>query len=234
MPLTLKTSSLSRTSLRLAEAGAKSGCQSCPLGKASLPASCPFHNVGRDPGEILVAQGEVPPAVAFVRAGSVVLSSVLPSGDETYCAVRGPGSLFGLELLGGEAAAYQAWALSPVVLCLLSAGAFRQWLGRPDSPMGAVLLLALGEAERRRRDRAALAGTALVRVARFLVERRQIEGRDAPLSVSRQVLARMLGMRPETLSRAVATLRSRGVLAQKGSLRVLDPKRLAGVAGSAG
>ena len=50
------------------------------------------------------------------------------------------------------------------------------------------------------------------RVARFLVARRRLEKRDRPLRIQHQLLARMLGMRAETLSRALGKLRLRRLL----------------------
>ena len=161
------------------------------------------------------------------------MHAVGPGGDETVCGFRGPGSLLGLELLDNVPADYQAWALTPSIVCALSAPAFAQWIGTLDSPMGAVLRLALREASRRREERVALAGRTVERLARFLLERRRIDGRDVPLEVQHQVLARMLGMRAETLSRAIAALRRKGVLSRGRELTVADPVRLAEVARAA-
>ena len=208
-------------------------CAQCVIGRASLPARCPYHPTQRSAGDVLVRQGEVPAAVVLVKHGSVLVTSVGPAGDETYCAIRGPGSLLGLELLQGKAADYQAWALGATTVCSLSAAAFGQWLGNLDTPMGTVLAISLTEAEQRRGERVALAGRCVTRLARFLLERRRVEGHDAPLAVQHQMLARMLGMRPETLSRAIADLREQGAIGQGHALVVADAALLATAAGDA-
>jgi CRP-like cAMP-binding protein len=205
-------------------------CEGCVLGRASGPAGCPFGRVRRPAGTLLVAQGERPGAVWYVREGTTLLSASSAGGEETLCALRGAGSLIGLEMLAGGESAHDAWTLSPARLCWLDAEGFREWIGPRDSPLGAVLELALGEAAERRRERIALAGRSVTRLARFLVERHAMEGVDTPLDVEHRVLARMLGMRPETLSRALARLRSAGALGPHG-LVVADHKRLEEIAG---
>lgn len=209
----------------------KPECSVCVLGRASLPDLCPFREVKRAAGTVLLDQGVVPETVWYIKEGTVLLSSVSTGGEETVCALRGKGHLIGLETLRGAPAEHQAWALSDVVVCGLGANQFNGWVGDLGSPMGAVLRLALADGALRRDERVALVGRSVVRLARFLLERRRVEGTDAPLPVQLQVLARMLGMRAETLSRALAQLRTAGALAAGRAVRVADPAALARVAG---
>jgi CRP-like cAMP-binding protein len=199
-----------------------SNCASCTLGAASQFGSCPFHDLERPAGTILLRQGEVPQCVWFIRRGTVLLSSTTESGDETQCALRGPGAVVGLEALAARPTRAEAWALSDVALCRLDADSFRAWVGEADTPAGAVARLAIEEGDRRGHERVALAGVAPVRVARFLLERLRMEGRDTPLPVEQQVLARMLGMKPETMSRALARLRGMGAIAPGRGVRIAD------------
>ncbi len=205
-------------------------CAACSLGRASNPGPCPFHDVHRPAGTILLQQGEPPACVWFVRHGTVLITSVSESGDETFCALRGPGSMLGMEALRGRPTDYEAWALSDVVMCRLDTANFRSWVGDRGTPMGAMLEIALDEAAQRHDERLALAGRSVTRVARFLLERRRIEGCDQPLHVEKQVLARMLGMRAETLSRALHRLRQGGAIADERHVRVVDPDALAQLA----
>ncbi len=206
-------------------------CAVCPLGGASKPEPCPFHDQAKPAGTLILRQGEVPDRAWYVKQGTVLLSSVSTTGEETFCALRGPNSLLGLELLRDRPSGFEAWALSDVVLCRLDADSFRTWVGDRSTPMGTVMDLLLDEALRRRDERTALTGRSLQRVARFLLERRRLEGCDQPLHVEQQVLARMLGIRAETMSRALAELRRRGALAEGRVVTVVDAAELARAAG---
>jgi CRP-like cAMP-binding protein len=204
------------------------GCSDCALGRA---APCPFHETRLAAGSVLVAQGEKPDRVWFVRRGTVLVSTVSGTGEETQCALRGPGSLVGLEALRDEPAGYQAWTLSEAVMCGLSSERFRAWVGPRDNPLGVVLDLALDEAAERGEERIALAGRTVERVARFLVARRRMEKRERPLRIQHQLLARMLGMRAETLSRALGKLREAGAIEDGVDVRIADFDRLVQLAG---
>ena len=205
-------------------------CKACRLGCASLQDRCPFHEVSRPPGTALMVQGERPERAWYVKRGTVIVTSVDAGGDETLCSLRGPGSLIGLELLRDEPARCHAWALTPVVLCGLDAESFKGWLGPQQGPMGAVLGFALDEAAQRQKERIALSGRAVTRVARFLAAQHQVEP-GARLTLQHRTLARMLGMRAETLSRALARLRAAGAIEPGTGVRIADAARLEEIAG---
>ncbi len=205
-------------------------CQACRLGVASLPDACPFHEVRRAAGNVLVHQDERPSQVWYLRRGQVVLGSISESGVDQSSAVRGPDTLLGFEALLGESIPYRITALTDVTLCVIDARAFSDWVGSLDSPMGSVLTLALREASRRATERQALEGTAVRRVARFLLDRQKRNGNGA--LTPHHVLARVLGMRPETLSRALRELRRAGAIAPGRGVRVADSLRLEQLAGA--
>jgi len=198
-------------------------CASCKLGCVSK-GECPFHEVKMKEGEFLLHQGEKPRSVWYIKEGQVAVSSVDASGEETSCAVRTKGALLGIEALTESQSAYQARALTPVVACELASDALDEWVGFRDTPMGAVLELAIGEAQQRVVERRGLAGSAVSRLARFLLER--LEKEENRVRMPQQVLANVLGMRPETLSRAIGKLRTAGAIAPGRGLVVLDAKQL--------
>jgi CRP-like cAMP-binding protein len=204
-------------------------CDVCALGRASKPGPCPFHDLTRRAGSLLAAQGDVPTHVWYLRRGTVLLTATSAAGDETFCALRGPETLIGLEMLRGTPSAYDAWALSDVEGCRLDADSFTHWIGNRGTPMGAILEFSLAEGSRWQRERIALAGRAVARVARFLAERRALD--DRPLAVEHRLLARMLGMRAETLSRALGRLRDEGVLEPGREIAIADVEALARIAG---
>ena len=183
-------------------------CDGCPLGRASLPDPCPFRERVVPKRTILVRQGLVPLSVTRVKSGAVLETSVGPAGEDVACATRGEGALLGLEALTGTPSSYQAAAQERSTVCTASAGAFRHWVGDLGSRAGTLLELVLGETRRREEERVTSSGSATSRVARYVLDRERTGG--APVTFA--VIARMLRMRPETLSRAVAALRDEGVL----------------------
>ena len=202
-------------------------CAECRLGVVSAPAACRFQEVKRRAGALLIEQDELPERVHFVRAGHVILSSVRPDGSEQACAIRGRGTLLGLELLARRPTQYQAWALTPVTACVIDGEALRRWLGTLDSPLGAMLEASLRETARRVSERRAVAGTAVQRLARFLLDRTSTAGTAAPLDVPLRLLAGTLRMRPETLSRAIRALRAAGAIAPGRRIAIGDRAQLA-------
>lgn len=164
----------------------------------------------------------MPQTVWYLRRGRAVFGSLTESGTLGACGVRGSESLLGLESLLGESMPHSVWALTDVVLCSIDVTAFKAWMGRLGSPMGAVLELALRESGRRAADRQALEGTAVQRIARFLLTSHQASGPDDPLDVQQRVVARVLGMRPETFSRALARLRDGRAVARGRSVRIAN------------
>jgi CRP-like cAMP-binding protein len=134
--------------------------------------------------------------------------------------------MLGLECVLGRAMPYEVRALTDVVLCSIDIEAFKNWIGPLDSPLGSVLRLSLEEAIRRAGERHAVEGTALRRVARFLTQTTQGMNDGQPPDFPLGVLANVLAMRPETLSRALADLRAAGALAHGRSVRVVDHEKL--------
>ncbi|MCC6644351.1 MAG: Crp/Fnr family transcriptional regulator [Polyangiaceae bacterium] len=201
-------------------------CDDCPLGRASLPEPCPFRERVVQKGAVLVRQGLVPLSVTRVKSGAVLVAAVGPAGEDVGCATRGEGAMLGLEALTGATSSYQASAQQRTTVCTASAGAFRTWVGDLGSRAGTLLDLVLRETRRREEERVTSSGSATSRVARYLLDREQNGG----ARVTFAVIARMLRMRPETLSRAIAQLREDGVVSRGKALEILDRPRLVGIA----
>jgi CRP-like cAMP-binding protein len=151
---------------------------------------------------------------------------------DASCAVRGPETLLGIEVLLGQPVPYQVWSLTDVVLCAIDAAQFRAWTGSLNTPIGAVLDMTLREASRRVADRQALEGTAVQRIARFLVASHEAGSPDDPLDLQQRIIARVLSMRPETLSRAMAKLREDDALEPGRNVRIKDLDALRRLAAS--
>lgn len=201
-------------------------CASCPLNAGTR---CPLVHRKVKAGTTLWRQGDVPSEVVFVKEGLYSLSSTEPSGTESLTSVRGPRALLGTESLRGEATTATAEAITDGSVCVGEPSTLKAWMG-PPSPAATMLSLVLDELSRQSRDLALRTGPALARVARFIVASAPLieGGRRAPFS--KQHVARLLGMRAETLSRCLRQLEDDGLITSGRSVVVKDEPRLQAVA----
>ncbi|MCU0697876.1 MAG: Crp/Fnr family transcriptional regulator [Myxococcaceae bacterium] len=201
-------------------------CSECVVQGAGR---CPFTTRTVQAGERLWMQGDVPREVLFVKDGLVSLSTTEPTGEESLSAVRGPRSLLGTEALSSRPANASAEALTDVTVCASAPTSIQQWVG-PATPASALVGLLVDEHARHTRDANLRTGPSLSRLARFLVEFSKLVegGRKAPFS--KQHVARILGMRAETLSRSLRQLVDAGIIESGRQVRVRDPARLAAIA----
>jgi len=205
-----------------------SDCNVCSLGIASQ-GRCRLTATTRESGATICAQGERPRTVFFVKEGFVALSAVSPRGSELLLTLRGPSSLLCTEALQGEPSPFEVRALSRVKVCGISGDAMSQWIGPEKSAARVVLDLFLTEARQQRDEVNWRQGDCLARVARFALAHARFLA-DRPNAVRKQVVARLLGMRPETLSRCLTRLEREGVVDASRGVRVLDQRRLAAIA----
>ena len=203
-------------------------CTACSLGVASQ-GRCRLTPTTRESGATLCAQGERPRTVYFIKEGFVSLSAVSPRGSEVALTLRGPTSLVCTEALHNDPAPYEVRALSRVKLCGISGDALSQWVGPDKSPARAILDLLLAEGKLQRDEVNYRQGDCLSRVARFALAHARFLA-DRPNAVRKQMVARLLGMRPETLSRCLTRLERDGVVDASRGVRVLDARRLAAIA----
>jgi CRP/FNR family transcriptional regulator, cyclic AMP receptor protein len=205
-----------------------SDCSACTLGIASA-GRCRLSPTTRESGATICAQGERPRNVYFVKEGFVSLSSVSPRGAELLLSLRGPASLLCTEALQSEASTFEVRALSRVRLCGIGGDAMMQWIGPEKSAGRVVLDLLLAEGKQQRDEVNWRQGDCLSRVARFALAHARFLA-DRPNAVRKQVVARLLAMRPETLSRCLTRLEKEGVVDASRGVRVLDQRRLATIA----
>jgi len=201
-------------------------CGDCILNSGGR---CPFVAKKLKAGSTLWMQGDVPRELVFVRDGLFSLSATEPSGTETLTSVRGPRSMVGTESLRNQPATTSVEALTDATVCAAEASVVQRWLG-PASASSALLTLALDELSRQARELNLRSGPSLARVARFLIEYSKLidGGRQAPFS--KQHVARLLGMRAETLSRCLRQLVDAGVIESGRHVAVKDTDRLGQVA----
>ena len=207
-------------------------CKRCPVGIASGTPErgrCPFVPRRRGAGAVLHVAGDPVERICFIKSGEVLVTR---SSDEervegTPWAVRRPGSFLGLEGLVRSDHLDSARALGEVTLCGASLEDVRAWLDVRRTAAQVLLDAVLRSSVRERPFRGNIDGSAVRRVAAWLVER----GSGGPGQPSRRVLAGLLGMRPETLSRALRVLADHGVIhAGRRSIEVRDLSGLRSIA----
>lgn len=188
-------------------------CSECVVGKVTgaVAGRCHFatRQVARD--EIIFEQGQPADAIWVIKDGTVLLSRA-SSVDGTSVrahAIRKPGDLIGLEGLIRPTYADQARAITPLTLCGARREHIDRWLGPPGTPARAVLEQTVRMMSGDPPRAAGSDGSAVRRLARWLVAESE-QGR-AP-AIPRQVLADLLGMVPETLSRSLAELARSGAV----------------------
>ncbi len=168
----------------------------------------------------------------FVREGTVALSGLGADGTEKYLGIRGPRSMLCWEAFQGKASPVEVRTLTPSRVCTLSVDQAANWAGPPDSPARALLSLLVDELVQREEESEARMGDTVGRVARFLLSWAP-PGEAPKTKLRKQVIARALGMRPETFSRALTRLVEKGLVTRGPMLTILNREALEAVASSA-
>jgi CRP-like cAMP-binding protein len=168
-------------------------------------------------------QGERAASVYFVQEGLMLLCGSDSEGEERLASLRGPNALLCYEALGERLSPVEVRALGPARLCALPVFQLEEWLGPGNSPARILVRLLMEELARRDEDLACRSGDALGRVARLLAA--CSEETDYLSRVPQQLIARTLGIRPETFSRCLRRFADEGVLTLR-PIRVLCSERL--------
>lgn len=183
----------------------------------------------RTAGTSLYMAGSPADTVYYVKHGAVALSrgSSEKHGEDAPYAVRRAGSLIGLEAILQPTYLDSARAVSDVTVCGTSRDAMRGWLeqiGTARVVLDCLLQTMVGD----NAGRATTDGTAQQRVARWLLDSSKQK------RLPRTVLAGLLGMKPETLSRALAAIaRTGSIHLTRSRIEVKDAARLEAIANGA-
>jgi CRP-like cAMP-binding protein len=172
-------------------------------------------------GTVLVEQSDTPKAMYALKQGLVGMSRLDESGVEVGCTTRGPGAILGLDALVGVHVGYRVWALTEIVVCEAPFSRLNAWVGSLETPLGALLRLAIEEGNARAAERLEVGGSAVARIARLLLQR-CAEHENERLALSQRLLARVLSMTPETVSRALAKLHAVGAVVSTRPIAVGD------------
>jgi CRP-like cAMP-binding protein len=200
-------------------------CKACPIGTAAGVARgyrCPLNNRTRPAGTLVYVEGESAERLWLIKRGAVVLTR--DSGERVSegaaWAVRRAGAFIGIEALVRGTYADSARAESEVVLCGASRDEFARWVDSEPQAARAVLRLVLDAHSGDVPRRAGSAGSALRRTACWLLEEAP---HGAAHELQRRHVAQMLGMVPETFSRALARLAACGAIElSRRTIRIRD------------
>jgi CRP/FNR family transcriptional regulator, polysaccharide utilization system transcription regulator len=186
-------------------------------------------------GQPIFLAGTVPVALFVVRTGRVKLVRLESDGQEHIVRLLGPGAMFGhRSLLAGELTAVGAVAVEDAVICSVPVAAVDELL-RDVPALARYLLTQLARDLRWAEDLMAslLRKSATERAAQMLLALLEADrgaaepGRFPNRDLQRTELARMIGVAPETLSRALRELADAGAITlSRRDLRIVDPERL--------
>ena len=207
-------------------------CADCPLGAASASRRCEFLCSTRLAGALICAQGEIPSTIYFVKTGLISLSATDSDRTLAALALRGPSSLLCTEAIQRRPSPHTLHVLSRARLCAIPGELLKRWIGPEHGPARALLDLLLDESHLQHLEQELHQGDCTRRVARFaLIFEHFLE--EQPDAVPKQMLAQMLGMRPETLSRCLTRLDRCGAIDASQGLRVRQPRLLSSMIGPA-
>jgi CRP/FNR family transcriptional regulator, cyclic AMP receptor protein len=189
-------------------------------------------------GAPLFLEGDRSDAVFLLLEGQARVFTVSSEGNEVTLCVRGPGDLVGEmgALDPGSARSASVVALDPLRCLVVHAGELHAFLETHPQATLALLRLLIGrlrDADRRRTEFGSY--TATRRLARVLVEAADEAGGSASsvvetrigLPLSQHELAGLIGASRESVARALADLRERGLVSTgRRAVVIRDPAGL--------
>ncbi len=203
-------------------------CRSCTLGRAAGhpdQGRCPLVCRTRPAGAFVYVEGQRADQVYYIKRGVVVLSR--DTGERrgpVAWTVRRPGALVGAESLVQHTYTDTARTATESAICTGPVMTFEHWMGAREGAARAVLDVTLRQTCEDAPRRAGSDGSAVQRVAAWLLEQRHD---DPARRLPRHLVAELLGMLPETLSRALATLAKSGsIRVDRKNIDVVDADRL--------
>jgi CRP-like cAMP-binding protein len=188
------------------------------------------------PGEVIYHQGDPCRGIHCFEAGLVGIRKIDADGNSILLGLAYPGDTLGYRsFLVGEDHGASAEALKPSTICFVNSATVRTLL-KHNPALGLQFLQTvardLGAAEERILQSVTLSVRArFAHLLLVLKDRYATSGKDGTfeleLPLARQDLAAMIGIRPETMSRAIKQLEEDGIAYFSGrSVQVPDVKRL--------
>ncbi len=201
----------------------------CPIASVCSRSLGPFREIKRSQHTILFVEGSPADHVYLVSKGTVSLHRATTENRALGRTreLKQKGALLGVEGLVSPTYQASARAETALQLCMATTSRVQEWLEQRPAASRVLLETVLRSRERALLPQSSPDGTATQRVAQWILDRAP-GGRDEA-GVSRAVMADMLGMRPETLSRALRTLADMGFIdVGRRHLLIVDPEGLRG------
>lgn len=190
-------------------------------------------------GAVLCRERQASDAVFLVQAGRVKVSYLAPEGREVVLALRGPGDVIGeLGVLDGGPRSATVTALDDVEAVVVPAARYRDLVASDPELSFRLLRLVidrLRDADRMLVEHGAYDASRRVAIRLLELAERFGERRADHLTVrlSQDDLAAWSGASREAVNKALRSLREDGVVSTgRGTITILDPDRLARLAGS--
>src|SRR3990167_6239483 len=184
-----------------------------------------------DSSDILFHQGDTADRFYLLLEGQIILTRVLPEGNEKLVEIIQPGQVFADSLLFCGTRHYPATASALKSSCLVSIdnAHYRRLL--EEQPSICLELLASFSIRLHQRlteiDTLAVANASR-RVVRFLCQEQAGSNGQIRLSVPKRLIASQLGIQPETFSRILHRLIDAGLIAmERRNIRIINTPRLA-------
>ena len=163
--------------------------------------------------------------ILFVESGLVVVRALDEGQRDAFAQIRRAPSVIGFERLDSATPSYELYALTEVVLRVVATSDLEQLMGEASDAHHGLIRCCAETLGANLEDRIAMSGSALVRVARLLVGDVGTVVRFS--RVPHHLWAEIVGMRPETLSRALKTLHDHGwIQVDSDGVDILDAARL--------
>ena len=202
-----------------------------------LPSSA-FQEVGNlanyrrlDSSDMLFHQGDLADRFYLLLEGQIVLTRVLPEGNEKLVEVIRPGQIFVESLLFSGARHYPvtASAMKPSSLISIDSAHYRRLLEvQPSICLDLLASFSIRLHQRLNEIDTLTLANASRRVVRFLCQEQEDGNGQIKLSVPKRLIASQLGMQPETFSRILHRLIDAGLIAmERRNIRVLNNLSLA-------
>ncbi len=225
-------------------------CTECSLRSICLPFDLPRLEHERlssaitsrrrlGPGEALYGAGDKLAAVYAVRSGFFKTSVISEDGREQVTSFPMAGDIVGLDGIGDEHGASRAVALAESEVCIISLLSLMR-LGREDQPIQHQFSRVLGREIGRHQSVMTMLGSmcAEKRLAAFLLNlsrswlARGFSPSDFQLPMTREDIGSYLGIKLETVSRALVKLHTRGLIdANRRHVEIRDLDGLAKLVG---
>jgi len=185
------------------------------LRQASLGSTVSVRQYTRPPGDVIYRRNESGQSVYSICKGAVKLERTLPDGRSRVVRVLQAGALLGLELLADRVHHHTAVCVGRTQLCEVPVAVLERCaLAEPGVHAALMQQWQVICDECDVVITEFLTGPARVRLARLVLHLARAHPTHTCQSMSREDMASLLDLTPETVSRTMATFKREGLVAE--------------------